>query len=63
MREGEGGGMRGEKLSVKEEGRGYGREIGLDLDLDHNIFHGSRSGNILRILWIRIGIHNTALNM
>ena len=30
----EGVGVRGERLSVKEEGRGNGSDLGFDLDLD-----------------------------
>ena len=44
----EGSGMRGERLSVKEEGRGSGSELGSDLDLDPG-----------KLVWIRI--RNTAL--
>ena len=68
-------GMRddGERLSVKEEGRGGGSELGSDLDLDldpdpwtilwiriHGQYYGSGSGKMMRILWIRI--RNTGKN-
>ena len=54
MRRGEGGGVKekgmrddGERLSVKEEGRGGGSELGSDLDLDLD-------PDPWTILWIRI---------
>ena len=42
-----GWGRRGERLSVKEEGRGGGSELGSDLDLDLDL-------DPWKILWIRI---------
>ena len=42
----------GERLSVKEEGRGGGSELGSDLDLDPD-------PNPWKILWIRIRQNDT----
>ena len=59
MDEGRGVRVKGERLSVKEEGSGV--DLGSDLDLDpwKIKYYASESGKMMRILWIRI--RNTGL--
>ena len=58
--EGEEGGIWGERLSVREEGRVGGSELDSDLDPDPWKYYGSGTGKMMRIHWIRIP--NSACN-